>query len=238
MILQLQRELLTSEEEKKSLTLSLESINRVEIVVNNLLSFSRTVEFSPEYQDVNKILEESLNLLKPQFESKRISISTQLDPLLPHCLVDFNLLKEACVNLLLNAIQATNEEGKISITTNINETEADTIDLAYVESRIRVKDRSKYQIILPKGMKVIQIQIKDNGVGIPKENLNKIFDPFFTTRPTGSGLGLAMVKRTINQHGGVVSVESEIGKGTSFKLILPTRQPHIAENGGLVRNRA
>jgi PAS domain S-box-containing protein len=223
MILQLQRELLTSEDEKKSLTLSLESINRVEMVVNNLLSFSRNVEFNPEYQNVNKILEESLSLLKPQYESKRIKISTQLDPSLPNCLVDFNLLKEACVNIILNAIQAASEQGVISVITKTIETKADLIDLAYIESKIKLKNKSEYQIILPKGSKVIQIQIQDNGIGISKENLTKIFDPFFTTKPNGSGLGLAMVKKTINQHGGVVSVESEMGKGTSFSLLLPIR---------------
>ncbi len=69
----------------------------------------------------------------------------------------------------------------------------------------------------------VQIEIRDTGVGIPQENLERIFDPFFSTRPEGNGLGLAITHQIVHDHRGFISVESEVGKGTSFKIHLPLK---------------
>jgi signal transduction histidine kinase len=72
---------------------------------------------------------------------------------------------------------------------------------------------------------LVQIDISDSGVGIPPENLKKIFDPFFTTKKSqGTGLGLSISLSYIKNHGGDISVRSEVGKGTTFTVVLPTRQ--------------
>jgi signal transduction histidine kinase len=97
-------------------------------------------------------------------------------------------------------------------------------DLAYIENKNQFYNSSEYQIILQKGTQVLQIVVEDNGPGISKNNLNKIFDPFFTTKTNGTGLGLAMVKRTINKHGGIILVKSTPNDKTTFKLILPYRR--------------
>ena len=75
----------------------------------------------------------------------------------------------------------------------------------------------------------VQIEIRDNGIGISKENLDHIFDPFFTTRAEGSGLGLSITYQIVHEHGGFIDVESEIGKGTSFRVNFPLK---AGENGG------
>jgi len=74
----------------------------------------------------------------------------------------------------------------------------------------------------------VQIEIRDNGIGISKENLDHIFDPFFTTRAEGSGLGLSITYQIVHEHGGFIDVESEIGKGTSFRVNFPLK---AGENG-------
>jgi len=104
------------------------------------------------------------------------------------------------LNILLNAIQAIKGEGQVWIETrSVQAPSADQME------------------------SFIQIEIRDTGVGIPKENLEKIFDPFFSTRLDGSGLGLAISHQIIHEHGGFINVESEVGKGTSFKVHLPLK---------------
>ena len=77
--------------------------------------------------------------------------------------------------------------------------------------------------MLQKGLPCASVSIADNGPGIDRALLRRIFDPFFTTKTNGTGLGLPMVKRTVNAHGGVVTVKSTRGKGTLFEILLPLR---------------
>jgi len=70
----------------------------------------------------------------------------------------------------------------------------------------------------------VKVAIADNGVGIPRENMNRIFDPFFTTKPKGTGLGLSISYTIIAEHGGQIEVQSEVGKGSTFTIVLPIRK--------------
>ena len=106
------------------------------------------------------------------------------------------------MNLILNAIQAMKEGGSISIST-------------------RPVSRNGTQ---PSG-DFVQVEIRDTGVGIPEENLQHIFDPVFTSKDEGSGLGLAVSHQIVQEHGGFVTVESHIGKGTAFFVHVPVGKP-------------
>jgi signal transduction histidine kinase len=121
----------------------------------------------------------------------------------------------------MNAIQAIKYNGEIKIITDIFILPSNINDFAYVDKITTGKIYDQYKIILNKGSEVIKIELQDDGEGIPKQNLPKIFDPFFTTKSGGSGLGLAMVKRSINQHGGIITVNSKLDKGTTFIILLP-----------------
>jgi signal transduction histidine kinase len=105
-------------------------------------------------------------------------------------------LNQVFLNLLVNATHAIQENGVI---------------------RVRVQ---------PLANDLVQIQIEDNGAGIPKENLSVIFEPFFTTKPVGdgTGLGLSVSYGIVNAHGGTIEVDSEVGKGTTFTLTLPVHK--------------
>jgi signal transduction histidine kinase len=102
----------------------------------------------------------------------------------------------------LNAIQAMKEGGSISIATR-------------AVSRIGTEPSGEF----------VQVEVRDTGVGIPEENLQHIFDPFFTSKDEGSGLGLAVSHQIVQEHGGFVTVESTVGKGTSFFVHVPVGKP-------------
>ena len=223
MLLQLQRETSQSSEDINSFDKSLDSIDRIEKIVNNLLRFSRSVSPELKYSSVNHIIEESLLFVQPQFRKKNISAQKILNPELPGTMIDDNLLKESIINLIVNSVQAVRNNGKIKIASDAVMLPADVNDYAYVDKMTPGKISDQYKITINKGSEVIKIEIQDDGEGIPKQNLSKIFDPFFTTKSGGSGLGLAMVKRTINQHGGIISVNSKPGTGTAFIILLPIR---------------
>jgi signal transduction histidine kinase len=139
-------------------------------------------------------------LVATEARKKNVTLSKKYAPDLPQVKVDAEQIKQVLLNMLLNGIQAIKGEGQIWIETRMVQVPtADTTE------------------------SFVQIEIRDTGMGIPKENLEKIFDPFFSTRPEGSGLGLAISHQIIHEHGGFINVESEVGKGTSFKVHLPLK---------------
>jgi signal transduction histidine kinase len=120
---------------------------------------------------------------------------------------DAEMLKQVFLNILLNAIQAMTDSGRLGIET--------------VVSPLRVENAARS----------VEVRISDTGVGISRDNLRKIFDPFFSTRERGSGLGLAIVHNIVHAHSGSIDVESREKEGTVFSITLPlfqeTRKPEV-----------
>lgn len=166
-------------------------VERARDIIKALLEFSRERIFELKETNLSKLISKTISLIKPE-----IPAEVKVNVKVPEDLVvkiDANKIQQVLINLLMNALLAMNGKGVLSI-------EADSID----ESKFFIK-------------------VSDTGIGIPKENLSKIFDPFFTTweRSKGSGLGLSVSKGIIQKHGGTIKVESEVGKGTTFTIILP-----------------
>lgn len=173
-------------------------IDRLTGLINELLGFARPSEPKPQGEDINALIDKMEVLISSEARKKNITIAKQYGKDLPQIKVDAEQIKQVLLNIFLNAIQAIHGEGKI-----------------YTETRmVQVPIQETPETFM-------QIEIRDTGVGIPEENLEKIFDPFFSTRPEGSGLGLAISNQIIHEHGGFINVESEVGKGTSFKVHLP-----------------
>jgi PAS domain S-box-containing protein len=232
MILQLQSESKRlSKTDKSSIEVALNSMYHMERVINQLLHFARPSPMQFKKSEINKILENSLSFVEPQFEKKKIKIIKNLSKDLPKTTLDENYLEEAFINLIINAYQSIppeidqplieSKEGEIKIETEKSKLDRTLKDFVY-DSHIQNDDKNS-EITLTKGMEVIIISIQDSGSGIKKENLSRIFDPFFSTKIGGTGLGLAMVKRTINAHNGIINVESEVEKGTKFVIYLPIK---------------
>jgi len=221
MILQL---IQRSEELKdaESVDVALDSIKKLESVVKNLLGFARPQLPVKERCDINQVLEFCIKFVRHQMEKDKAEIQIQLDKLLPSLKLDENQVKEAIINLILNGFQAIEKQGTIKVIArkeNLSQQMKDLQEISiHEDGEFRVEEN---EINLSKGEEVICIEVEDNGIGIPQDNIERIFDPFFTTKRNGTGLGLPQVKRVINQHGGIIRVRSEYTKGTCFTVYLP-----------------
>jgi len=162
-------------------------------IVKGLLDFSR--ETPPQKTPIllEQVMEEALNLVVHQSLFHDITVVKQYTPGLPEMMADHNQIEQVFINLLLNAGQAMTGDGTLTITTGL----------------------------VPGGASVYAA-IRDTGCGISEEHLGKIFDPFFTTKDQkGTGLGLSVSFGIIANHGGRIGVESTVGQGTTFTIILP-----------------
>jgi signal transduction histidine kinase len=171
-----------------------EEIDRINEIVDQFLRFARPSPPLLEKAEVPTIFEETLQLLRPQVEKQRISVQKNFRSL-PPITIDKEQMKQVVLNLLLNAIQAMPEGGRLRLSGKI-----------------------------PTGNQWIQLSIQDSGIGIPPQDMDKLFDPFFSTREGGIGLGLSIAHRIIDQHNGRIEVESTPDKGTLFTIWLPLEQ--------------
>lgn len=175
-------------------------VDRISSLLNELLEFARPSDPKLEFEDINSILDGMILLISTESKKKQIQIIKQYDPELPRVKVDREQIKQVFLNILLNAIEATPENGEI-----------------------RIKTRSFKK---PSGETYVQIEFTDTGCGIPSEYLEEIFNPFFTTKTTGSGLGLSISNQIVQDHRGYIVVESEEKKGSSFYVNLPVNQDY------------
>jgi len=175
-------------------------VDRISALVTELLEFARPSEPKFELEDINGILDGMILLVSTETKSKRIDISKDYAKELGPITIDREQMKQVFLNMLLNAIEATPENGKI-----------------------HVKTRSYAK---PEGEPYIQIEFTDTGCGIRPEYLEDIFTPFFTTKEKGSGLGLSISNQIVQDHKGYIDVESQVNKGTSFFINLPLHQHH------------
>ncbi|TXD80045.1 response regulator [Algoriphagus ratkowskyi] len=162
--------------------------DRINHLVTQLLESTRCTELDSKSHSINTLLDESLEHVQDRLEFKCITILKQYQTNICDVKVDGEKVKIALINLLVNAIEAMPEKTG--------------------------------KLILKTTIKNGQcrIEIKDNGEGIPKENVERLFEPFFTSKPTGSGLGLTNTQNIILSHGGSIRVKSELGRGTSFLI--------------------
>ncbi|MDT7781264.1 MAG: hypothetical protein QOC99_3776 [Acidobacteriota bacterium] len=164
-------------------------------IVNNLLNFSRTGGVT-EFGDVNvnRVLDDTLQLLEPQLRQSQIELRREYAEDLPYVYANAGKLQQVFTNLLLNARDAIPDGGQITLRTKASDLDA------------------------------VTVQVADTGIGIAPENVARIYDPFFTTKGVGrgTGLGLAVSYGIVQEHSGHIAVESTPGRGTTFRITLPT----------------
>jgi len=169
-------------------------IRRLSNLVNNFLSYARPTQPRFESRDLNRVLAEICQFIRPEFESRGITLRQELSPYLPPVEMDEGLIRQAVMNILMNAAQILKPGGTVTVQTAIG----------------------------PEGEAIAAI--RDDGPGIKPEDRERIFEVFFSTRGGGTGLGLPIAARIMEAHGGSIAVESEPGRGAAFILKLPRRQ--------------
>ncbi|MDP2924506.1 MAG: response regulator [Candidatus Omnitrophota bacterium] len=195
----------------ETLSLLKENIKKADEIVRLLLDFSRSTLLNLQLEDINTIVEKSLELARHRFRLENIEIIKEIKMNIPKVLVDKNKIEQVFVNIFLNSIQAMPQGGKIFI--RIYKKQFTEVGVGIGR---RVDDRFSI------GEEAIIVETEDTGVGIPEENLSKIFDPFFTTKgPAGGcGLGLSVSRSIIDMHRGLIDIESQAGKGTKVIVTL------------------
>ena len=163
-------------------------------IVRGLLDFSRQSKGNTEPVDLNKVLQNTLTLVGKQALFFNIDVVCQFEPGLPPVIADRSQFQQVFINMLMNAAQAVEERGTITVVTRSN-----SVD------------------------KTVEVAISDTGRGIPPEQIGRIFDPFFTTKESGhgTGLGLSIAYGIVTSHRGNISVQSEVGKGSTFTIRMP-----------------
>ena len=186
------------------------SAKRADKIVRTLLSFSRAEELKAEEQDINAVIESSIDLAQYKLKLNSVKIIYQLAEGLPKLLVDRGKIEQVFVNLFNNAADAMPKGGKLYVRTYLTE-------LKTPKDKIGNRENDIFKL----GEKAVIVEVEDTGEGINEDNLNKIFDPFFTTkkRMEGTGLGLWVVKSIIEMHKSLINVESKSGQGTKFTVI-------------------
>lgn len=227
MILQLQLEKSTNPKDRDSLRVAMDSVLNMETILNNLLKFARPAPLQLLKVNINNIIEDALIFLEPRIRKKNINLTKKLDKKLVPQKLDATHLKEAFINIILNAAQVTSPRGKLTITTERIKLNHQIQDFGYDDHHPGNADQGFFRIDLPANKEVILIRIEDSGPGIPKKDIEKIFDPFFTTKLDGTGLGLAITKRVINQHNGIIQVKSRPKNGTTFLIYLPLEKANV-----------
>lgn len=181
--------------DKRRTDISVKEVIRLERILAELLDFARPLRLKLRSSNVNEILSSCVELLEMKFREKGLSVSKSLESGMPDLRADGEKLGQAFINLLLNAIEASQQGGKISV-------------------------KSLYYQNGPDAR--VDIIINDEGRGISKEHITEIFKPFVTTKSKGTGLGLTNVKRIVEAHGGNVEVKNRRPQGVFFRVCFPT----------------
>ncbi|HZO14750.1 MAG TPA: ATP-binding protein [Polyangiaceae bacterium] len=171
-------------------TIITEEADRVNRIVGDLLDFARPYKPVLKPASIEAIVVSALEATAQIGHDANVAIETSFAPEVPEVFVDARILRQALINLLVNAIQATPRGGHV------------TVDVSAATN-------------------VVHIDISDEGGGVSPDISARIFEPFFTTKPTGTGLGLAVVKRIMEAHGGVVELGDERTRGATFRITLP-----------------
>jgi signal transduction histidine kinase len=167
-----------------------QEIARINHIVTDLLQTARPHPPTVRKSDLNTTVEHAVMLGRQQAIAKSMDITLHKDPSLPEVEHDSDQIHQVLLNLLLNALQAIDANGKITVT------------------------------VKPLGANAV-VEVADNGRGIPADHLPNIFRPFYTTKGDGTGLGLSLARRIVEDHQGRIDVTSAVGKGTMFAVVLP-----------------
>ncbi|MBI5166434.1 MAG: HAMP domain-containing protein [candidate division NC10 bacterium] len=183
-------------------------LDRIQGITDDLLELARPVTLSFEPTNVHDTLSQILEILEEQISKQKIKAFLDLEPQIPLILADKKRLHRGLMNIVHNAVQAMSNGGELRIRTHYSP--------PMVISNLPTQDGRGVEI-----QSWLQIMISDTGVGIPPDVQRRLFDPFFTTKEKGTGLGMAITHKIIEDHRGTIDLRSQVGQGTTFTIRLP-----------------
>jgi PAS domain S-box-containing protein len=190
-------------------------LERISQIVEQLLQLARPARLTFEPVRIPGLLERVLELYANQIESKQVTVVREYGRNLPPIQADPEQLYQALVNLVANALDAMGAAGRLTLRARWDDGGA-----ALVPSRREPHHRR------------IEVEIEDTGIGIPPSEAEKVFNPFFTTKEGGTGLGLALAHKIVEDHGGSITFRSAPGVGTTFRILLPATGEPVARRRG------
>ncbi len=176
--------------EAETADILVKEVERLNRSIGELLDYARPGQLRVEQASIPEIIGKTVSLVRGDAQSYGITIRLDTADDLPQVSVDIDKMNQVFLNLFLNAIQAMEHGGELTVRTELSE-------------------------------QTMVIVVRDTGIGVPLENLSRIFDPYFTTKNDGTGLGLAMSSKIVEEHGGHLEVNSAAGKWTEMRIILP-----------------
>jgi signal transduction histidine kinase len=198
-----------------------QQIGRLNRTIRDLLEFARPREPEIEPCDVHEIIRPMLALVRPDAQKYHVRIVESFDPGLPPISADAQQLQQAILNILLNAVQAMPQGGTLTVRAEL----AERIGPPPRGEEKRPGSAQHAEGCRSLAGTYVRILIRDTGAGICRENLGKIFSPFYTTKHRGTGLGLSITRTIVEKHQGIIGVESEPGRGTTFTLEFAASSP-------------
>lgn len=186
-----------------------EAVDRANQIVRGLLDFSRDEKLDRHPDNVNEVVERALQLVAYELRKRKIEITIKLDDSLPVMELDSGKLQQVFVNLFMNAVHAMNEDGRLTVHSDVHRLTS-SHELRHDKNRLfRVNEE------------VIRVQVEDTGPGIAEADQKKIFDPFYTSKPVGegTGLGLSVSQNIINLHNGILDIRNGVNGGAIFVML-------------------
>ena len=181
---------------KESLQSIIQQVDRVQKRMQGLLNFAKPLVPHPVAVEINSLVCDVVEALRPRFEEANVNSHLDLDSSLPKATLDANHLEQAFMGLITNAVEATPKGGRVTIRTKMHGNGG--------------SERS------------VTVSIEDTGEGIPAENREQVFEPFFTTKPQGTGIGLALAKKFVERNGGTISIADGSNGGTRIDVKFPS----------------
>jgi two-component system, NtrC family, sensor histidine kinase AtoS len=176
-------------------------IDRSNELLKKFFNFAKPSKPRQEFHHIEMIIDGVYLLLAPRLRKKSIHFRTEFAELIPQVYIDSSQIEQVILNVFINAVEAIRSGGEILVKTQVVE-------------NMRLKEDAS-------PVNAVCISVKDNGVGVPADKLEKIFNPFYTTKSDGVGLGLSISTRLLQENGGKIELQSQEGEGSTFKIYLP-----------------
>ncbi len=178
-------------EDQKTAEIMVQEVERLNRVIGQLLEFAKPMEMKKHWTSIEEVVGHTLKMIEGQAKTRNVAVRTDLPGHLGDIFIDRDKITQVLLNLYLNAMEAMDKGGTLTVA------------------------------VLPHEGRMVRIDVSDTGKGIDEKNLARIFDPYFTTRSSGTGLGLAIVHKIMESHNGELRVTSEPEKGTTVSIFLP-----------------